>query len=139
MDKKSKDSKHEVLPAVALDSCRGGSSVATKVFCFLSISISCYFFYRVTTLETRVNYLEKEFEKFSSLVNDEKMVTSKLFGLSQEDGVLSRRRRNTPECVCPPGNFFNCTPMQILVSRGVSPYFFPKPNEGLQKGQKSKG
>lgn len=117
MDKKSKDtsSGSEALQNAALHSCRGGgSSTATKVFCFLSISISCYFFYRVTALESRVNYLEKEFEKISSLLNNEEMVTPKLFGLSQEDGVLSRRRRNTPECVCPPGNL-----LQLYVRREI--------------------
>lgn len=87
------------------DDCKyGGSSIVTISFCVLCAVTTCYFVYRVTVLESRVGYLEKEFEKLISLSQD---VESLRRPDTEKDlGVPSRRRRNTAECVCPPGEHF---------------------------------
>lgn len=71
-----------------------------KGVCVISFVVTCYFIYRVTELESRVDYLERKFEKLfiESRKND---VASVRGSYSQE--TLSRQKRDTTECQCPPG------------------------------------
>lgn len=84
---------------VEFHTCRGNynNSWSTKVLHFVIVSFSCYLFYRVTVLETRLRDLETEV----SFIRDVEKIT----GYKESEDVLSKRiKRNTQECVCPPGN-----------------------------------
>lgn len=91
------DPKTEVVKRS--NDCRcGGGSLITKGLCVVSFVITCYFFYRVTVLESRVDYLEL---KFKEVLSSSKISNRDINAGSSE--TLSRQKRDVAECTCPPG------------------------------------
>lgn len=100
------------------DDCKyGGSSIVTISFCVLCAVTTCYFVYRVTVLESRVDYLEKEFQKLISLSQDVESFR-RPDDAEKDLGTPTRRRRNTAECVCPPGESIFQFSIQLRVVSG---------------------
>lgn len=101
------------------------SSLMSKVFLIVSVSVTCFLLYRVYVLETRVNHLEKQLANILTGSLPENADIAKITSVqdaakvaSVEDasaayrngggdhgGVFSRRKRNAQECACPPGEF----------------------------------
>lgn len=88
------------------------SSLMSKVFLVVSVSVTCFLVYRVYVLETRVNHLEQQLAKILIGGLPENADVAKVASAADHDdgggdhgGSFSRRKRNAQECVCPPGEF----------------------------------
>ena len=95
--------------------CRCG--IGFKILFAVSFVITCYFVYRVTELESRVDYLERKFEIFLSSSNSYETVAVQGVDLLEKE-LPSRRKRDTADCQCPPGkldeNFCCVQPLSIV-------------------------
>lgn len=101
------------------------SSLMSKVFLVVSVSVTCFLVYRVYVLETRVNHLEQQLARILIGALPENADVAKVVssaaaasaaGRDDDDGGFTRRKRNAQECACPAGefnklfNFYNSRP-----------------------------
>ncbi|KAK7605340.1 hypothetical protein V9T40_007198 [Parthenolecanium corni] len=88
------------------------SSLMSKVFLVVSVSVTCFLVYRVYVLETRVNHLEQQLARILIGALPENADVAKVVSSAaaasaagrDDDGGFTRRKRNAQECACPPGS-----------------------------------